>query len=341
MARGRATCGATRAVSGGVQGRVAGGRARLGWMQQMEKMVDVDSMYARPIRPGTMYKVTRRTTQRLYLLLPTRMTHEVFGYCLGVALERFGIRMHAVTVLCNHYHIDITDPYGLLPAFKHLLNLLVARALNAHLGRFENFFASDAPSDVEMATPEEVLDRMVYTLTNPVKDGLVRSGSEWGGLTSYGMRFGTKMVFRRPEKFFDKNGALPEEVEVEVSRPDILPELSDEELFVLLMRKVKERERELLAAAKEEGRRFLGMRRVLRRKHTDRPQSREPRFNLNPRVASRSKWQRIAALQRNKEWLGVYREAWEKFCAGVRDVLFPEGTYLMRVQYGVACAQAP
>jgi len=288
-----------------------------------------------------MYKVTRRTTQRLYLLLPTKMTHEVFGYCLGVALERFGIRMHAVTVLSNHYHIDVTDPYGLLPEFKHLLNLLVARALNAHWGRFENFFASDGPSDVELATPEEVLDRMVYTLTNPVKDGLVRSGGEWGGLTSYGMRFGTKMEFRRPEEFFDKNGALPEKVVVEVSRPDILPELSDEELFVLLMRKVKERERELLAAAKEEGRRFLGMRRVLRCKHTDSPASREPRFNLNPRVASRSKWQRIAALQRNKEWLTVYREAYEKFCAGVRDVLFPEGTYLMRVQYGVACAQAP
>jgi len=302
---------------------------------------DREDVFARPILPGKMYKVTRRTTQRLYLLLPSKMTHEVFGYCLGVALARFGIQMHAVTVLCNHYHIDITDPYGALPAFKHLLNLLVARALNAHWGRFENFFASDAPSDVELATPEEVLDRMVYTLTNPVKDGLVRSGGEWEGLTSYGMRFGTKMEFRRPEKFFDKNGALPEKVVVEVSRPDILPELTDEELFVLLMRKVKERERELLAEAKEKGRRFLGMRRVLRRKHTDSPASREPRFNLNPRVASRSKWQRIAALQRNKEWLTVYREAYEKFCAGMRDVLFPEGTYLMRVQYGVACAQAP
>jgi hypothetical protein len=304
-------------------------------------MVDLGSMYARPIRPGTRYKVTRRTTQRLYLLLPTKMTHDVFGYCLGVALARFGIQLHAVTVLCNHYHIDITDPYGALPTFKHLLNMLVARALNAHWGRFENFFASDAPSDVELVTAEEVLDRMVYTLTNPVKDGLVRSGSEWEGLTSYGMRFGSKMVFRRPERFFDKNGALPEEVEVEVSRPDILPELSDEELFALLMRKVKEKERELVAAAKQENKRFLGMRRVLRWKHTDSPASREPRFNLNPRVASRSKWQRIAALQRNRKWLAAYREAYEKFCAGIRDVLFPEGTYLMRVQYGVACAQAP
>ena len=200
---------------------------------------------------------------------------------------------------------------------------------------------ADLDKGVELATPEEVLDRMVYTLTNPVKDGLVRSGAEWEGLTSYGMRFGSKMVFERPEKFFDKNGALPEKVVVEVSRPDILPQLSDEELFMLLMRKVKEKERELVAAAKEEGRRFLGMRRVLRRKHTDSPYSREPRFNLNPRVASRSKWQRIAALQRDKRWLAAYREAYDKFCAGVRDVLFPEGTYLMRVQYGVACAQAP
>lgn len=318
----------------------------MGWplwgrVQQTGRMVDLQYMLARPIHPGVMYKVTRRTTQRLYLLLPDGMTHDVFGYCLGVALERFGIRLHAVTVLCNHYHIDITDLYGELPAFKHLLNMLVARALNAHWGRFEHFFASDAPSDVELVTPAEVLDRMVYTLTNPVKDGLVRSGGEWKGLTSYGMPFGSKMVFRKPEKFFDKKGALPDEVEVEVSRPDILPELSDEELFVLLMRKVKERERELVAQMKQEGRRFLGMRRVLRHEHTDTPLSREPRFKLNPRVASRSKWQRIAALQRNKAWLAAYREAYEKFCAGVREVLFPAGTYLMRVQYGVACAQAP
>ena len=331
MARGRDTEGVRCPVGGPFAERV----------QRTGRVADPEGMYARPMRPGTMYKVTRRTTQRLYLLLPTGMTREVFGYCLGVALSRFGILLHAVTVLCNHYHIDVTDLYGELPAFKHLLNLLVARAMNAHWGRFENFFASDAPSDVELVTAEEVLDRMVYTLTNPVKAGLVRSGAEWEGLTSYGMRFGSKMVFRRPEKFFDKNGALPEEVVVEVSRPGILPELSDEELFVLLMRKVKERERELVAAAKQENRRFLGMGRVLRRKHTDTPFSREPRFKLNPRVASRSKWQRIAALQRNKEWLAAYRQAWEKFCAGVRDVLFPEGTYLMRVQYGVACAQAP
>lgn len=284
-----------------------------------------------------MYKVTRRVTQRLFLLKPEYVTRQVFGYCLGVALQRFGILLHAAKVLCNHYHLDLTDPHGRLPEFKHLLNMLVARAMNAHWGRFENFFASDAPSDVELVTSAEVLDRMVYTLTNPVKDGLVRCGAEWHGLTTYGMRFGSKMVFERPEKFFDENGSLPERVEVEVTRPDILPELSDDELFQLLMHKVKARERELADAARRENRRFLGMKRVLRQRHTDSPASRERRFGLNPRVASRSKWQRIAALQRNQQWLAAYREALEKFRRGIRDVLFPHGTYLMRVRYGVAC----
>ncbi len=284
-----------------------------------------------------MYKVTRRTAQRQFLLLPTTVTREVFGYCLGLALERFRIRLHAVTVLSNHYHADVTDPYGELPDFKHLLNMLVARAMNAHWGRFENFFASDSPSDVELATPAEVLDRMVYTLTNPVKDRLVRRGTDWQGLTTYGLRFGAKLVFQRPKAFFDDAGGLPEQVVIEVSRPDILPELSDEELFRLLMRKVKAREREVVAAAKHEQKRFLGMRRVLRQRPTDTPRSREPRFNLNPRVASRSKWQRIAALQRDQRWLEAYREAYERFCAGMRDVVFPHGAYLMRVRFGVAC----
>ena len=81
----------------------------------------------------------------------------------------------------------------------------------------------------------------------------------------------------------------------------------------------------------------MGMKRVLRQSPCDSPSSVEERFKLNPRVAGRSKWQRIAALQRNKEWQKAYREAWEKFKQGIRDVVFPAGTYWLRVYAGVTC----
>jgi hypothetical protein len=58
-------------------------------------------------------------------------------------------------------------------------------------------------------------------------------------------------------------------------------------------------------------------------------------------VAARDKWKRIEALSRLVEFLRRYREAWRARRAGVTNVLFPAGTYLLRVAHGVPCAAAP
>jgi hypothetical protein len=59
---------------------------------------------------------------------------------------------------------------------------------------------------------------------------------------------------------------------------------------------------------------------------------------LNPRVAGRDKWKRIEALGRLVEFVRSYRVAWKARRAGVADVLFPHGTYLLRVLHDVPCA---
>ena len=46
-------------------------------------------------------------------------------------------------------------------------------------------------------------------------------------------------------------------------------------------------------------------------------------------MTCRDKWRRIEALQRLKSFSDAYREAWELFKAGVRDVVVPVGTYRM------------
>jgi hypothetical protein len=55
-------------------------------------------------------------------------------------------------------------------------------------------------------------------------------------------------------------------------------------------------------------------------------------------VAGRDKWKRVEALSRLQDFLRAYRDAWEALRAGARDVLFPAGTYWLRVAYGVSCA---
>jgi hypothetical protein len=86
--------------------------------------------------------------------------------------------------------------------------------------------------------------------------------------------------------------------------------------------------------------RFAGVRRVLKQSHTDRPASAAPRRGLNPRVAAGDKWKRLEALSRNAAFLQAYREALDRFRGGARHVVFPRGTYLLRVHLGVTCQAA-
>ena len=78
---------------------------------------------------------------------------------------------------------------------------------------------------------------------------------------------------------------------------------------------------------------------VLAQKPWKRPAPNERRRNLSPRVAARDKWKRVEALSRLVEFLSAYRSAWAALQRGVRDALFPPGTYLLRIMHGVRCAE--
>jgi hypothetical protein len=68
---------------------------------------------------------------------------------------------------------------------------------------------------------------------------------------------------------------------------------------------------------------------VLAQSWRDQPTSREPRRNLRPRVATRSKWARVEALLRNRAFVEDYVRAREQWRDGA-PVAFPPGTYWLR-----------
>ena len=203
---------------------------------------------ARPILRGARYKVTRRCLERRMFLAPDKDADELrnlFGYTLGLALEDNGQKLHASVVMSNHHHTDVTDTRGSLPDFKNRLHSTVARSVNAKRGRFDKLWSGDTPCDTRQPTDEETLGDLVYTLVNPVKAGLVKWGHRWPGFTTYGWKFGEVRTFKRPDWYFDpENPKSPKEVQVKLERPDIFPKLSDDELFDLLMVRVRERELE-------------------------------------------------------------------------------------------------
>jgi putative transposase len=169
-----------------------------------------------------------------------------FGYALGRSLSLYTVDFHAGNQMGDHHHIDATDVLGNRPGFKNSFHSTLARGLNAKRGRFDSFWSGGGSCDTCQPTDEEALMDLVYTDTNPVKAGLVKWGHRWPGFTTYGWRFGETRVFKRPDWFCDPdNPDNPEEVRVTRIRPKIFMHLSDDELFDLLMQKIREHERQI------------------------------------------------------------------------------------------------
>ena len=289
----------------------------------------------RRIVPGRVYMVTRRCTQRQFLLRPDRETTNAFIYCLALAAQRTEMDVLAFLAHSNHHHTIVVDTRGRMPEFLELFHKLVAKHQNALRGRWENFWASEATSVVELLGPDDILDKMAYALTNPVKDGLIDRAHHWPGASSLFAHLSDRPVAgRRPSRFFRKDGEMPECLTLRVERPPAFKHLRAEEWRALL----DDRIRAIEASARDErlasGRRILGRAGVLRQRPADRPESHEARRQLNPRVASANKWARIEALQRNKAFLAAYRAARGLWKAGVAAI-FPDGTYWLRKFAGV------
>jgi putative transposase len=291
----------------------------------------------RQILPGTTYLVTRRCSERRFFLRPSKRTNDIFRFVLAVAARRHGIRVHAFCVLSNHFHLVVTDPRARLPLFNRDLNGVVARAVNCSLGRWESFWDPNSYSAVRLKTPTDILQKMVYVLANPVAAGLVPRGREWPGLWSDpGLIGGDAINAERPKEFFRENGPLPASAPLQLHRP---PGFESDESFVeVLAQELTEAENRAAAELRREGRSFLGVACVLSQKPRASPAPGEPRRALNPRVACRNKWGRIEALLRLAEFARAHREALDAWRAGVREVLFPAGTWLMRVQHAAPCA---
>jgi REP element-mobilizing transposase RayT len=292
----------------------------------------------RHVVPGASYLVTRRCAQRQFLLRPSRLTNETLAYVLALAATRYDVRLHAFCVLSNHYHLIVTDPHARLPAFQQFVDALVARALNASLGRWEAFWAPDTYSAVRLASSADIVDKAAYVLANPVEAGLVAAASAWPGACTRPDQIGdVPEIVTRPNHFFDPNGALPRNVPLELTPPPGFdsPERFRRELEQALhVRQASARKRWHARGG------FLGVARVLAQKPTASPRTREPRRELNPRIAARDRWKRAEVLGRLRQFLCAYRQAWTARRRGRDGVVFPHGTYQLRVLHAVPCAGA-
>ena len=293
----------------------------------------------RSIVPGHTYLLTRRCSERRFFLRPDDKTSRIFLYCLAEAAKRFGIRVLAWVAMSNHYHAVVEDPEGSLPRFLGHFHKLSARSLNARWGRWENLWASEQAGAVRLVERGDVLDKVVYTLANPVASHLVERGLDWPGASSLAALDGRQLELRRPMSFFREDGVMPDEVTLEAGVPQGWP--GGREAWV---EAVREGVRKVEAAARDEraasGGRVVGARAIRHALPNHRPTTHAPRRELRPQLACRNGARRVEELRALKWFRQAYAAARARFIGGL-DALFPWGTYKLVHELGARCHPAP
>jgi len=299
--------------------------------------------FPRMVVPYGTYHVTRTVVMSLYMLTPNETVNQVFEYCLALAAKKYSVLLHSVSVESNHFHIDLTDTLGNLSDFVQELDRSVARCLLAYYRagfperRFDALWSpSQSFNATLLVTPTAVFDKIVYTLTNPVKDGLVRDYRKWPGFNTRPSDWrGRLRRVKRPDYYF-KN--TPEEIEYRITAPSQLVHGDVEVLIGEVETAIRERQSQAAMDLASQGRSFKGIKAIIRTNPFDSPCTARAVGKLKPQIAAGGDGEALErAIGALKAFRIAYREAWLLFKRGAKAAVFPGGTLLMHRRYGLPC----
>jgi REP element-mobilizing transposase RayT len=295
----------------------------------------------RAVIKGRAYMVTRRCSERRFFLRPDAETTNAFVYCLAIAAHRYNVGVMFTAAMSNHHHTGVIDRDGRLPEFLAYFHKLLAKHQNALRGRWENCWASEQTSAVELVTTDDAIDKMVYAISNPVKDQIVEKAHHWPGVDCLAaIRKKVPLRASKPTRFFRQdNHDLPDATTLEFVRPPGAEHFDHERWVTMLDERIAAVEVQAAKVRAQSGRRVLGRRAVRKQHWSARPDSHEPRRQLSPRVACRDKWRRLETIRRNRAFIDGYRSARDAFVAGDFSARFPAGTWWLVKFAGGTCAE--
>jgi hypothetical protein len=275
------------------------------------------------------------------LLRPDSVMTQIIVYWLAVAAARTGLQVHAFCAMSTHIHLVVTDVEGNLPDFLGFFHRMVALCTMAYRRWDASIWDGSATSVVRLATPVAVVEKIAYVLANPVAAGLVRRAHEWPGAKVLVDQIGDgKLSARRPEVYSNPKN-WPEEATLPIVLPPGLTPEEEASFHRQVATEVARLEAEAEAQMAEQGRVPLGVEGARNVPPTARATSVEPTIDRNPTFAvgphQGSAWQNAVAALR--AFRTAYRDAFQRWCAGVRTIVFPAGTWLMHKLHRAAVSE--
>ena len=136
---------------------------------------------------GTVYLVTNRVADGLPFVANLYITMMLFGV-LARASSRFrGITICTWLFLGNHYHavLILRGEPAEFSAFMNFVDGEIAKLVTRWLGKRNVKVWAQRYHAAPLLTSEDVFDRIVYVLMNPVQARLVSRPEHWEGVTTF------------------------------------------------------------------------------------------------------------------------------------------------------------
>jgi REP element-mobilizing transposase RayT len=290
----------------------------------------------RQVVPGATYFISRRTILRHHLLRPDSVIGSLVVFTLAVCASSCNVLVHGYCVMSTHVHLVVTDVDGNIPEFLARFHRLVAMATKVVRNWPGCVWDHMSTSLVRLETREAVIDKLAYVIANPVAAGLVRYAEDWPGAKSRVSELGGgAQRARRPTVWFDPT-SWPDAATLElVPPPDVVPEEVDA-WRAAVADAVADHERRARVEVAERGRAWLGCKRLERMSPYARATSPEPARERSPTFAVGGvPGAYVKAVQALRAFRAAYHAALRRWRQGVRDVVFPLGTWWMARVHGV------
>ena len=279
----------------------------------------------RPLRmllPDNVYFVTNRCVDEQFFLKPDKKINSITGAWLARALAKYGkgIILYGFVFMSNHFHFLLKDTKGTMPKFMWYFQSNLAKAINKEHGRHGGSIFARRYDAVPVADDKSLLNRLVYILGNGVKAGLVEKGSQWPGLSSYGASVkGEELSFRQLDATAYQRACAAKGTDkvkkrdyivtykIPIATPDCIADKNPKKVQNTIRELLKAFELEHARKRKDEGKKVLGVKRVLSSKFSDRPVN--PSYSPRVPIFCTDKFTREEYKEALKNFTAAYKEA--------------------------------
>jgi REP element-mobilizing transposase RayT len=286
---------------------------------------------------GALVEVTCRALHSRLLFRPRPLMNQIIIGTLARAKQRHKVRVCFFVCASNHMHLLLwTEDARELAKFMGYFLSKLAREVGRLTGWKEKIFGRRYQAIVVSDEEEAQIGRLRYGLAHGAKEDLVDRPRDWPGVHAVrallegevleGLWFDRTQEYlarRRGEKFDRLQYATREVLEL-----DPLPcweHLTAEQRRARIAALVEDIESEIAVRRKKTGIKPLGVAVVLAQNPLRRPKktkkSPAPAFHAASKAVRRELWDAYSLF------VAAYRTAAEKLRAGVRDVVFPAGSF--------------